>query len=181
MRMSGRILLAAILLACGLAIGAEDTDFGVPPTRELRLADYSAPTPREVPGALTIRTADLRAWLQGEMPARPVLFDVVGGEKHDSIPGAVWLPGAGRGSSFSDALQGQLANVLELLGGRPAADARAFVFFCASVNCWLSYNAALRAVALGYKQVYWYRGGIEAWLDAGGELSPMTRTWRQNT
>ena len=25
------------------------------------------------------------------------------------------------------------------------------------------YNLALRLVALGYTQVYWYRGGFEAW------------------
>ena len=181
MRLCGQIISVAMLVACGFALAAEDTDFGVPATRELRLADYAAPTPREVPGARTVQTAQLQIWLQRDAPARPVLLDVVGGEEHDSIPGAVWLPGAGRGSAFNDPVQGQLAYVLEVLGGRPGGGGRAFVFFCASVNCWLSYNAALRAVALGYKEVYWYRGGIEAWLDAGGELRPMIRTWRPNT
>ena len=28
-------------------------------------------------------------------------------------------------------------------------------------------NLALRLVALGYTEVYWYRGGREAWLAAG--------------
>jgi PQQ-dependent catabolism-associated CXXCW motif protein len=182
MRFSVSIVVAGTLFACGLALAGEDDDFGVPPTRELRLTGFAAPTPREVPGARTVRTSELQAWLRRDVPARPVLFDVVGGEEHDSIPGAVWLPGAGRGDSFSDGVQGQLAYVLELLGGRPgAAGGRGFVFFCASVHCWLSYNAALRAVALGYTEVYWYRGGIEAWLDAGGELRPMIRTWRPNT
>jgi hypothetical protein len=32
------------------------------------------------------------------------------------------------------------------------------VFFCACVECWESYNAALRALRLGYREVYWYRG-----------------------
>jgi PQQ-dependent catabolism-associated CXXCW motif protein len=179
MRLSGQIISVALLLACGLALADEDADFGVPPTRDLRLADHAAPTPRELPGARAIRTPQLKAWLQRDAPDRPVLLDVVGGAGHDSIPGAVWLPGAGRGTAFDDAVQGQLARALETLGGR--AGGRAFVFFCASVNCWLSYNAALRAVALGYTEVYWYRGGIEAWLDAGGELRPMLRTWRPNT
>ena len=178
MRLSGWLISAATLLWCGFVFAAEDTDFGVPATRELRLADHASPTPKEVPGAHTVRTTELQDWLKREVPARPVLFDVVGGEAHDSIPGAVWLPGAGRGTSFQDAVQGQLAHVLEQLGGRPGDRGRAFVFFCSSVNCWLSYNAALRAVALGYKEVYWYRGGIEAWIDAGGELRPMIRAWR---
>lgn len=181
MRMPGAVIVGAMLLASGLALANEEADFGVAPTRELRLADYAAPTPREVPGARTILTPELRTMMQRDAPARPVLLDVVGGEEHDSLPGAVWLPGAGRGSSFSDSVQGQLGYVLETLGGRAGGQARALVFFCASVNCWLSYNAALRAVALGYKEVYWYRGGIEAWLEAGGELRPMIRTWRPNT
>ena len=44
------------------------------------------------------------------------------------------------------------------------------VFFCAGPRCWLSYNAALRAARLGYGNVLWYRGGIEAWGAGGGAL-----------
>ena len=43
---------------------------------------------------------------------------------------------------------------------------RPMVFYWASIQCWMSYNAALRAIRLGYKQVLWYRGGIEAWKAA---------------
>ena len=179
MRTRGTLLAIAMFVACGIAYADEDVDSGVPSTRALRLSDYGAPTPREVPGARTVRTSQLQSWLKRDAPARPVLLDVVGGEAHESLPGAIWLPGAGRGFAFNDAVQSQLARALEALGGREGG--RAFVFFCASVNCWLSYNAALRAVALGYREVYWYRGGIEAWLDAGGELSPMRITWRPDT
>jgi rhodanese-related sulfurtransferase len=38
--------------------------------------------------------------------------------------------------------------------------------FCVSAECWLSVNAALRLRALGYTNVQWYRGGIEAWMAA---------------
>ena len=41
------------------------------------------------------------------------------------------------------------------------------VFYCLSWECWLSYNAAMRAVALGYKNVFWYRGGYYSWFAAG--------------
>jgi PQQ-dependent catabolism-associated CXXCW motif protein len=181
MWMSGTVLAMAMamLVACGIALADEDADFGVAATRDLRLADYGTPTPREVPGARTLRTAQLKSWIQRDARTRPVLLDVLGGEAHDSLPGAVWLPGAGRGTGFSDAVQAQLARALEELGVR--ASGRALVFFCASVSCWLSYNAALRAVALGYTEVYWYRGGIDAWVDAGGELSPARMTWRPDT
>jgi PQQ-dependent catabolism-associated CXXCW motif protein len=45
------------------------------------------------------------------------------------------------------------------------------VFFCVNSQCWLSYNASLRAAALGYTNVYWYRGGIESWRAAGLPLA----------
>ena len=41
------------------------------------------------------------------------------------------------------------------------------VFYCASSECWLSVNAAMRARQTGYKQVIWYRGGLSAWTRAG--------------
>ena len=43
----------------------------------------------------------------------------------------------------------------------------ALVFYCQSRECWMSYNAALRAIHAGYTNVLWYRGGIEAWKFAG--------------
>jgi rhodanese-related sulfurtransferase len=44
---------------------------------------------------------------------------------------------------------------------------QAVVFYCASSECWLSVNAAMRARQLGYTHVIWYRGGIHAWMQAG--------------
>jgi len=146
-----------LLLAACMAVPAlanEDVDYGVPPVSALRTSDFHAPTPREVPGAKTIGTSALR----------------------ESLPGAIWLPGAGRGQSFTDTIQARFAQALAAAakGDRK----RALVFFCQGPQCWLSYNAALRAVRLGYETVYWYRGGIEAWIAAGGELAPMKLTWR---
>ena len=41
------------------------------------------------------------------------------------------------------------------------------VFFCQGAHCWESYNASLRAIDLGYTNVYWYRGGLSSWQEAG--------------
>ena len=41
------------------------------------------------------------------------------------------------------------------------------VIFCRS-DCWMSWNAARRAVALGYSGIQWFPGGIEGWQAAGG-------------
>jgi rhodanese-related sulfurtransferase len=45
------------------------------------------------------------------------------------------------------------------------------VFYCVDSECWLSYNAALRAIALGYTNVMWYRGGIASWRTAEGPMA----------
>jgi len=177
MRNIARWILACALLAGSTAGADEGADYGVAPVATLRSADLSAPTPRDVPGANTIRTAELRERLRAADAARPLLFDVLGGEQHDSLPGAIWLPGAGRGNGFDDAVQAQLARLLQAATKGDAG--RAMVFFCQGTACWLSYNAALRAVALGYREVYWYRGGIEAWLAAGGQLAPLRFSWRK--
>lgn len=178
------LALLAIALQPGIGLaqpaagaGNESSDFGVPPTSELRVRDHSSPTPREIPGGRTVSTAELLAALDRPLSERPLLFDVLGGTGHDSIPGAIWLADAGRGESYADEIQDRLARTLGFLTREDTT--RAMIFFCANTSCWLSYNAALRALRLGYTQVGWYRGGIAAWLAGGGGLAPMRVTWKR--
>ena len=81
-----------------------------------------------------------------------------------SIPGSIWLPAAGQGGTFDDNIQTQLASMLQNITDNDPA--RRIVAFCLDANCWLSYNAALRFHNLGYHNLYWYRGGIDAWKKA---------------
>ena len=176
-----------LLVLCGLCAPAvaqftedrvaEDRDFGVPSSAEMRVDGHGSPTPMLIPGARTVRTPELREQLARPLEERPLLLDVLGGAGHESLPGAIWLADAGRGSSFDDEVQALLARTLAFLARGDMA--RQMVFFCAGVNCWLSYNAALRAVRLGYTGVGWYRGGIDAWSGAGGALVPMRLTWKR--
>lgn len=154
----------------------EDRDWGIAPQERIRGAPYTAPTPTGIPGAKVIATRELRSLVEagaGSEPSnRPVLVDVASGDGHATLPGAIWIPGAGRGTSFVDPLQAQF---IDLMAGITGGDkARAVVFFCVNVQCWLSYNAALRAVAAGYSRVSWYRGGIASWRDAGLPLAAIT-------
>ena len=41
------------------------------------------------------------------------------------------------------------------------------VFFCEGEHSSDSYKAARKAVALGYATVFWFRGGLQEWLDKG--------------
>ena len=147
----------------------EARDWGIVPLTSLRQPPYHAPTPIAIPGARVVHTKELLALLEG--PGRPILVDVLSGEGHETLAGAVWLGGAGRGESLDDAVQADLIPLLAHLSA--GSKSRSLVFFCASSECWLSYNAALRAVAAGYTQVFWYRGGIDAWV--GADL-PTART-----
>ena len=143
--------------------GIEADDWGVPETDQLRQDSYHAPTPSTHPAAAVINTKDLHAMLIGPNP--PVTINAVAGDKQVvSIPGSIWLPAAGQGGAFDDDIQTQLASTLANI--TDDALARAIVVYCIDAHCWLSYNAALRFDALGYENLYWYRGGIAAWKAA---------------
>ena len=143
----------------------EDKDWSVAPTKSPRTGRLHAPTPKELPGAKTIRTMELRS-MQGRSPA-PILIDVLGGQGHRTVAGAHWLREPGE-APFGNAERERFREDLEkLTSGRKAAP---IVFFCLSSECWMSYNAGLRALELGYTNVHWYRGGTEAWNRAGFEM-----------
>ena len=98
-------------------------------------------------------------------PNPPVTINALSGNNRvTSIPGSIWLPAAGQGGTFDDDIQTQLAVTLANITDDEFA--RPIVVYCLDANCWLSYNAALRLHALGYENLYWYRGGIAAWKAA---------------
>jgi len=81
------------------------------------------------------------------------------------------IRGAGPGNSLRDDVHKRLAGVPSGLSGGNMT--RPLIFFSLSKTCWLSHNAAVRAVGTGYKAVYWYRGGRNAWLAAGLPMEPV--------
>lgn len=125
-----------------------------------------APTPTSIPGGELISTAELHRMLSEGRPV--LLIDVLGAAT--TIPGAVAEPALGQGGSFNDQVQHYLADGLRrVIGGRTDVP---IVYFCGGIQCWLSYNAALRTIALGHTNVKWYRGGLEAWAGAGLQTVP---------
>lgn len=147
----------------------ERQDFGVRPPRGLHQGESHGPTPNELPGGQVITTKGLLPLLQQGLPVQ--LIDVLGLEQ--TLPRAVSAPWAAAGGDFEDETQQHLAQFLERLT-RGRSDT-ALVFFCAGRECWLSYNAALRAVQLGYRNVLWYRGGMRAWHRAGQPFEENSR------
>ena len=49
----------------------------------------------------------------------------------------------------------------------PADKTKAIVIFCQGAECWKSYKASVFARDAGYTNVYWLRGGLPEWAEAG--------------
>ena len=137
----------------------EHADLGVPPDDVLH-TNYEAPTPISVPGAWTVRTPDLAALVEQR---KPLVLDTNPWGR--SITGAVGLRGAGIGGSLSDEFQDRLSRKMQQLTG---GDRNVPVVTMGwNAERFQGRNLALRLAALGYTEVYWYRGGTEAWEVAG--------------
>jgi rhodanese-related sulfurtransferase len=48
---------------------------------------------------------------------------------------------------------------------------RPVLFYCNGVHCPRSQDACTKAVAWGWRQVYWFRGGVAEWTQKGFPLS----------
>jgi Rhodanese-like domain len=130
------------------------------PDRRHPVPHYEAPTPTTVPGAQTVRTPDLVKLLEQR---KPLVLDAVNWGQ--SIPGAIGLWGAGIGGRLSDEYQDRLGRKMKRLShGNKGVPIVVMGF---NSERYQGRNLALRLVALGYTNVYWYRGGREAWEVAG--------------
>lgn len=135
---------------------------GVTATAHLHTGAMHGATPASIPGGQLITTRGLQELVNGRQTPF-ILLDILGGPQ--VIPGAQFAVPAAQPGSFTDATQQQFAQFLQqATGGNKEYP---LVLYCQSRECWMSYNAALRAINMGYRNVLWYRGGIEAWQAAG--------------
>jgi PQQ-dependent catabolism-associated CXXCW motif protein len=80
-----------------------------------------------------------------------------------SIPGSHWLPDTGYGE-LAPIMQAYFKDGLARVTGGDLA--KPLVIFCLR-DCWMSWNAAKRALSLGYSNVVWYPDGTDGWSKAG--------------
>lgn len=175
--------VAGLLLAtlAGMpARGGGDEPAGIPAATvsepgDYRMDDYRAPTPATIAGGTAVTTAELRQLMDA---TDPILVDVLPLQKRPeglpegtlwlpkprhNIPGSVWLPEVGRGA-LNPMVEAYFRDNLDRLtqGDR----ARGVVLYCLA-QCWMSWNAAKRAIELGYTSVFWYPDGTDGWTAAG--------------
>jgi PQQ-dependent catabolism-associated CXXCW motif protein len=177
--------IGVVMLSHMVAAGEpDDVDVAEPPG--YRTQDYRTPVPKSLRGARVASTAEVAAlWRQGKtvfidvLPRPPRPRNLPAGtiwrdSPRLNIPGSIWLPDTG---------YGELASVTEhyLSDGLARATAgdigRPLVFYCLR-DCWMSWNAAKRALALGYTDVIWYPDGTDGWTAADlpvAETKPQPR------
>ena len=169
--------LAMTVAATTAAAAAE-----VPEPEGYRLENYRTPTPATLRGARVIGTDEAATiWRNHSavfvdvLPRPPRPKDLPAGTVwHDkpraNVPGSVWLPDTGYGE-LAPAMAGYFTNGLET--ATHGDHARTLVVYCLA-DCWMSWNAARRALTLGYSDVAWYPEGTDGWSKAGLPLQDAT-------
>jgi PQQ-dependent catabolism-associated CXXCW motif protein len=170
-----------------LSVGPTRGEDTVAEPEGYRSADYRSPTPTTLHGARVITTSEAEALWRSRnavfvdvMPRPPRPAGLPAGtvwrdQPRPNIPGSIWLPDTGYGA-LAPAIDEYFRDGLERAAG--ADRTRLLVFYCLR-DCWMSWNAAKRAIALGYAQVAWYPDGTDGWQSAGLPLEdakPMARS-----
>ena len=146
----------------------ERQDAGVPASSQLHAGAMHGPTPNQIPGGQVISTKGLLPLIQGTSGVPVVVLDVLGNPQMQ-LPRAVPAVFAAQPGNFNDATQQQFGQLLmQLTQGNKQIP---IVTYCQGPQCWMSYNAALRAIGLGYRNVLWYRGGLEAWQQGMSQMA----------
>ncbi len=163
--------MRALLLAAALfpTVAAGD----VPEPDGYRDEPYRAPVPPTLDGATVLETSEAYdLWRRGDavfvdvLPRAPKPANLPEGTiwrqpPRASIPGAVWLPNVGY-AALAESDDRYFRDELAEAAGEDSS--RAVVFFCLA-DCWMSWNAAKRAIEeYGYSDVYWYPDGTDGWI-----------------
>lgn len=171
---------ALFLLGFGTAFAQGPGAAPVPEPKGYRTDDYRAPTPPTLSGAVVVDTAGAKRLFDGKnavfvdtLPRAPKPKNLPAGtlwhpkERRD-IPGSIWLVDTGYGA-LPPIMEAYFRDGLSRATGGDKA--RPLVFYCLR-DCWMSWNAAKRALGDGYTAVHWYPDGTDGWAQAGLPLEP---------
>jgi PQQ-dependent catabolism-associated CXXCW motif protein len=179
----------ALTLAFALPAQAQEN---APEPEGYRTDNYRAPVPVTLAGARVLATGEAEAiWRAGAgvfidvLPHAPKPQNLPAGtiwreKPRLNIPGSIWLPDTGYGTlaaATDDYLRHGLARAS---GGNRAT---LLVIYC-QADCWMSWNAAKRALSYGYHNVAWYSEGTDGWQRADlpvAESRPEPRPGEQSS
>jgi len=136
-----------------------------------RTDNYRAPVPATLAGARVLTTVEAEAIWRARsgafidvLPRPPKPKNLPEGTvwrdaPRRNISGSLWLPDTGYGNlppAMDDYLRRGLAQASR--GDKAAL----LVIYCLA-DCWMSWNAAKRALAYGYSNIAWYPYGTDGW------------------
>ena len=163
--------LIVIVLMVAAAAHAQS---GVDEPDAYRTDHYRAPVPATLAGARVLSTDETATIWRAKsaifidvLPRAPKPKDLPSGTvwrdaPRPNIPGSIWLPDTGYGT-LAPATEDYFRHGLAHAAGGDRA--KLLVFYCLA-DCWMSWNAAKRALAFGYTNVAWYPEGTDGWAAA---------------
>src|SRR5579871_795759 len=166
---------ARLALVLVTLVGVAQADELVPEPQSYRTGDYRAPVPDTLAGARVLSTAEAEAIWRAKtgifidaLPRPPKPANLPAGtvwrdKPRFNIPGSIWLPDTGYGE-LAQAMDSYFRQgLIRASGGDRAA---LLVLYC-QADCWMSWNAAKRALSYGYSNVAWYPDGTDGWEQGG--------------
>ena len=175
-----RRLAGLVLAAFALMMPAHGQE-NAPEPDGYRTDNYRAPVPTTLAGVRVLATEDAEAIWRAKtgifidvLPRAPKPQNLSPGtiwrdKPRLNIPGSVWLPDTGYGK-LAEATEDYLRRGLARASGGNTATL--LVIYC-QADCWMSWNAAKRALSYGYPNVAWYPQGTDGWERAN---LPMTES-----
>lgn len=130
--------------------------------------EASGLTPATVPGATRVSYEELIC-LNSVYAGR--LVGVTPVKEEQAIPGTWRFYDSWAGTSYDDDSQISAERQLHYSVGTDFD--RPVVIYCHNSYCFMSYNLALRAAKAGYRNIYWFRDGMDTWREKGGKLGPI--------
>lgn len=156
----------------------EAFDDYAPEPEDYKTTAYRSPVPKTLKGATVLSDEQAKKlWDEKKtvfidvLPRAPKPPNLPKGtvwrdKKRENIPGSVWLVNVGYGVLAEPVKKYFTSNLERLTGGDKS---KSILFYCLN-NCWMSWNAAKRAVEWGYTDVKWYPRGTDGWTEIGGKL-----------
>ena len=173
-RVFGVVIAAAFAFA--VSVRAEES----PPEPDgYRVDNYRAPVPATLAGVRVLSTEQAEViWCSKSaafidvLPRPPKPANLPAGtiwrdKPRSNIPGSLWLPDTGYGTLAATTEDYWRDGLARATGGN---NAKLLVIYCLE-DCWMSWNAAKRALSYGYSNVAWYPEGTDGWQRANLPLA----------
>jgi rhodanese-related sulfurtransferase len=130
-----------------------------------KIAELGTFTPTTWPGMKVVASEEVKSLMAQGAVVVDTRTEKEFKQRH--IPGAVHVAYVEK--SLKDVVYD--GTVDDFAGLKALDSKKPTIFHCNGAECWKSYKASRAALAAGFAQVYWYRGGLPDWEAAGQKVA----------